>query len=106
TGAVAQRAVAPASPRLPPPEQVPGLIVRRQPPLPPERAGDAVLVLESEDPSVHVRPGYQSTAMYLVSVNSSSPSCAPSRPSPDCFTPPNGAAGSDTTPRLMATMPP
>ncbi len=48
---------------------------------------------------------HQSTAMYLVSVNSSSPSCPPSRPSPDCFTPPNGAAGSDTTPRLMPTMP-
>jgi hypothetical protein len=48
---------------------------------------------------------HQLVAMYLVSVNSRSPSCAPSRPMPDCFTPPNGAAGSDTRPRLSPTMP-
>ena len=29
----------------------------------------------------------------------------PSRPSPDCLTPPNGAAGLDTTPWLSPTMP-
>src|SRR6202007_2668281 len=56
-----------------------------------------------------LRPGphgrYQLVAMYLVSVNSRSPSCAPSRPMPDCLTPPNGAAGSDTRPRLSPTMP-
>ena len=48
---------------------------------------------------------YQSTAMYLLSVNSSRPSWPPSRPRPDCLTPPNGAAGSDTMPRLTPTMP-
>ena len=34
-------------------------------------------------------------AMYLVPRNSSIPSCEPSRPIPDCLTPPKGAAGSD-----------
>src|SRR5580700_8484254 len=48
---------------------------------------------------------YQLVATYLVSVNSRRPSWAPSRPMPDCFTPPNGAAGSDTRPRLRPTMP-
>ena len=36
--------------------------------------------------------------MYLLSVNSSKPSCPPSRPMPRCLTPPNGAAGSETKP--------
>ena len=31
--------------------------------------------------------------------------CAPSRPRPDCLMPPNGAAGSDTSPRLRPIMP-
>ena len=48
---------------------------------------------------------YQSTATYLLSVKASSPSVPPSRPSPLSFTPPNGAAGSDTSPRLRPTMP-
>src|SRR5690606_37078342 len=43
--------------------------------------------------------------MYLASVYSSSPSWPPSRPIPDCLTPPNGAAGSETTPRLIPTIP-
>src|SRR5262249_23645713 len=43
--------------------------------------------------------------MYLLSVNSSNPSCPPSRPMPDCLTPPNGAAGSDTMPRVTPTLP-
>ena len=33
------------------------------------------------------------------------PSRPPSRPNPECLTPPNGAAGFDTTPWLMPTMP-
>src|SRR5580700_9170755 len=45
------------------------------------------------------------TEMYCVSRNSSMPSCAPSRPRPDCFVPPNGAAGSETRPRLSPIMP-
>ena len=48
---------------------------------------------------------YQSVAMYFVSVYSSSPSWAPSRPMPDCLTPPNGAAGSETRPRFSPIMP-
>ena len=43
--------------------------------------------------------------MYCVSRNSIRPSCAPSRPMPDCFMPPNGAAGSETRPRFSPIMP-
>lgn len=42
--------------------------------------------------------------MYLVSRNSSIPSRPPSRPSPECLTPPNGAARLDTIPWLIATI--
>src|SRR6195952_3270111 len=45
------------------------------------------------------------SAMYFSSRNSRIPSELPSRPRPLCFVPPNGAAGSETTPRLIATMP-
>ena len=38
---------------------------------------------------------------YLVSRYSSMPSRPPSRPKPDCLTPPNGAAGLETMPWLM-----
>ena len=48
---------------------------------------------------------YQLAEIYCVSRNSISPSCAPSRPRPDCLAPPKGAAGSETTPRLRPTMP-
>ena len=48
---------------------------------------------------------YQLTDTYCVSRNSFMPSCAPSRPRPDCFVPPNGAAGSETRPRLRPIMP-
>src|SRR5664279_5319145 len=48
---------------------------------------------------------YQTTDTYCVSWNSFMPSCAPSRPRPDCLTPPNGAAGSDTRPRFKPIMP-
>ena len=43
--------------------------------------------------------------MYFVSKNSSIPAKPPSRPRPDCLKPPNGAAGSEITPLLIATMP-
>ena len=33
------------------------------------------------------------------------PAKPPSRPKPDCLTPPKGAAGSEITPLLIATMP-
>ena len=52
-GAVAQEHVARASPGHHPAEQVAGHLVRRQPPLPPIGAGDAVLGLEAEDSPVH-----------------------------------------------------
>src|SRR5262249_12611482 len=48
---------------------------------------------------------HHATEMYCVSRNSISPSCAPSRPMPDCFMPPNGAAGSKTSPRLSPITP-
>src|SRR5262249_14061974 len=48
---------------------------------------------------------YQVTDTYCVSRNSFIPSAAPSRPSPDCLVPPNGAAGSETRPRLSPIMP-
>src|SRR5262249_25692764 len=54
-------------------------------------------------PQVHA--AYQVTEMYCVSRNSLRPSCAPSRPIPDCFMPPNGAAGSETKPRLRPIIP-
>ncbi len=43
--------------------------------------------------------------MYLVSRYSSMPSVPPSLPSPDCLTPPKGAATSESTPRLTPTIP-
>src|SRR5206468_3897521 len=49
--------------------------------------------------------GHHVTETYCVSKNSISPSCAPSRPMPDCFIPPKGAAGSETSPRLSPIMP-
>src|SRR5262249_40627609 len=56
--------------------------------------------------AVRRRPRRHSrTPMYLVSRNSSIPGRPPSRPSPDSFTPPNGAAGFDTTPWFKPTMP-
>src|SRR5262249_3891352 len=55
-------------------------------------------------PTFNIR-AYQFSETYCVSRNSISPSCGPSRPRPLCFTPPNGAAGSDTSPRLSPTMP-
>src|SRR5262249_12693493 len=48
---------------------------------------------------------HQDTDTYCVSRNSIRPSCAPSRPMPDCFMPPKGAAGSETRPRLSPIMP-
>src|SRR5690606_21966731 len=50
------------------------------------------------------RVGAQS-ATYTVSRYSSRPASPPSRPRPDCFTPPNGALASDTMPRLIPIMP-
>lgn len=44
-------------------------------------------------------------ATYLVSKYSPIPSNPPSRPKPDCLTPPKGAAGFDTTPWFNPTMP-
>ena len=45
--------------------------------------------------------GQRAMPTYFMSRYSSMPSWPPSRPSPDCLTPPNGAAGFDTTPWLM-----
>ena len=55
-GAVAQEDVRGAAPGDHPAEQVAGDLVRREPPLPAEGAGDAVFVLEPENSAVHHRP--------------------------------------------------
>src|SRR5450759_1714300 len=49
--------------------------------------------------------GYGAMPTYLISRYSSIPSKPPSRPKPECLTPPKGAAGLDTMPWLMPTMP-
>src|SRR6266498_3397599 len=48
---------------------------------------------------------YRFMATYLVSRYSSMPSSPPSRPKPDCLTPPNGAVGLETMPWLSPIMP-
>src|SRR6266849_982647 len=60
---------------------------------------------EMQDSHRGHRAGYQLTDTYCVSRNSIMPSWAPSRPMPLCLVPPNGAAGSDTSPRLSPIMP-
>jgi hypothetical protein len=45
------------------------------------------------------------TATYFVSRNSSSPQCPPSRPRPDCLTPPNGAPTFETMPWFRPIIP-
>lgn len=42
---------------------------------------------------------------YLTSVNSSMPRCDPSRPSPLCLIPPNGATSFEINPQFIPTMP-
>src|SRR5690606_717853 len=49
--------------------------------------------------------GHHPVARYLTSTYSRSPSREPSRPTPDCLTPPKGAAGSETRPRFRPTIP-
>src|SRR5204863_8096732 len=49
--------------------------------------------------------GQREMPTYLVSRYSSMPSAPPSRPKPDCLTPPKGAAGLETIPWLRPTMP-
>src|SRR5215212_3263010 len=48
---------------------------------------------------------YKFTATYFVSRNSSRPSLPPSRPIPDCFTPPKGAPAFETIPWFRPTIP-
>ena len=60
-------------------------------------------------PRVHENPWHaerhRAMPTYLVSRYSSMPSKPPSRPKPDCLTPPNGAAGFDTMPVLTPIIP-
>ncbi len=58
--------------------------------------------LESLGSSV---PAHRASATYFVSRYSPMPSKPPSRPKPDCLTPPKGAAGLETMPWLTPTMP-
>src|SRR5262249_20203871 len=50
-------------------------------------------------------PAQTLIATYFVSSYSPMPSKPPSRPKPDCLTPPKGAAGLETTPWLRPTIP-
>lgn len=61
--------------------------------------------LRTPECATRIAVAHQSVAMYLASRNSSMPWWPPSRPRPDSFTPPKGAAGSETTPRLRPIMP-
>ena len=65
--------------------------------------GDGLAELRHED--IHSTAAHQFTETYCVSKNSIRPSWPPSRPRPDCFMPPNGAAGSETMPRFNPIMP-
>src|SRR5690606_35195474 len=48
---------------------------------------------------------YSLKQRYLISIYSSNPCLEPSRPIPDCLTPPNGAAALETNPVLTPTIP-
>src|SRR5829696_7555363 len=59
----------------------------------------------SRPPHLPISLGQRFMATYLVSRYSAMPSGPPSRPTPDCLTPPKGAAGFETRPWLRPTMP-
>ena len=63
------------------------------------RRGATPLAVPGAWGQTHHRTGI---ATYWYSRNSSIPTRPPSRPSPDCLTPPNGAAGLDTRPGVEA----
>jgi mannose-6-phosphate isomerase-like protein (cupin superfamily) len=73
------------------------------------RAGDCVVIPPGTPHKLWSTGGraapHTPIATYLVSRYSPIPSKPPSRPNPDCFTPPNGAAGLDTTPWFSPTIP-
>src|SRR5581483_1916193 len=74
----------------------------------PGESGDRPVEDVSGEPArldVSLGAGHRSTATYLVARYSSMPSRPPSRPNPDCLTPPNSAAGLLTRPRLSPTIP-
>ena len=60
---------------------------------------------ETFAPARRVPRAQRFIATYLISRYSWMPSAPPSRPKPDCLTPPNGAAGLETRPWLRPTMP-
>ena len=83
TGAVAEEDVAAAAPGDHLAEQVAGNLVRREAPLPAERAGDAVLVLDPEDPAVHVAQTRRTTQPTAAGLAGLCPRVGPSSgPSP------------------------
>jgi DNA-binding MarR family transcriptional regulator len=73
---VAQEDVAAAAPGDDSAEQIPGNLVRRQPTLPPKRTGHPVLVLQTEDPSIHQ---FTSLASILTSAAAHRPFQRPAR---------------------------
>ena len=76
-----------------------------------EAAASGLLLMEDMRPLESAPPGgfdvrsQRAMPTYLVSRYSSIPSNPPSRPKPDCLTPPNGAAGLDTIPVLTPIIP-
>ena len=62
-------------------------------------------MLDIEFPFCEADRGQSAMPTYLVSRYSSMPSAPPSRPTPEALMPPNGAAGLETMPWLMPTMP-
>jgi hypothetical protein len=62
-------------------------------------------ILFRGSPGLSLKFYAQSRQTYLISMNSAMPARAPSRPRPDCFTPPKGMGAPVTLVRLTATMP-
>ena len=78
---------------------------RSAPSRPPHLARRTVIFTKVLYAPAALAAGQRFMATYLVSRYSAIPSGPPSRPMPDCLTPPKGAAGFDTSPWLRPTMP-
>src|SRR5690606_19228166 len=111
---IAKEHVAATTPRHHPPEQIPRHLVRRQPPLTPEGAGDAVLVLQPENAPVHTMtlcgktPTWQSLDLTICRTGPRRPRPAHDRPATAgtaATAPPRRARTRPETGRLPATAP-
>ena len=90
-----------ATPRRPGSAGGPGRLDR--PPLTPDLGHFRVKKVRL--PEAEAYPAQTATATYFVSRYSPIPSNPPSRPKPDCLTPPKGAAGLETMPWLSPIIP-